>query len=343
MKRPLVSIIIPVYNASRFVEESVYSALNQTYSDIEVVVVNDGSTDDSLDKLLSIHDDRLRIFSQLNQGPNVARNRGLKESRGEYVKFLDADDVLYPQVVATQVEQMAELGEDEVVFGDLNFIDEKGVVYHEKKLDKALFESSSQDYWIMRYWNIATSAPLHRRSLLDKVGGWDVMLLNHQESMLHLAMSIHGVRFVYRPLVVAGYRNYQSADRITTLRISRAPKLNAELYRLSRMSELVEWKYGKGVNQLSDHICQVYFDVAFAFLRYRMYDEAKCCLSYCKRLPHSSDVPRLWDKNRNYRQLMVLTKVLGLKLAFRVVYKLNKMFKAGSSQPSQVDLLKGIH
>ena len=86
----LVSIIIPVYNSSAFVVEAVRSALNQTYSPIEVIVVDDGSTDNSLQLLENIKDERLHLWSQMNQGACVARNRGIAESRGEFIKFLDS-------------------------------------------------------------------------------------------------------------------------------------------------------------------------------------------------------------------------------------------------------------
>jgi glycosyltransferase involved in cell wall biosynthesis len=82
---PLVSIVMPVYNASRFVEAAAASVLGQTYRNIELLAVDDGSTDNSLELLKSFNDPRMRVIEQMNQGAGVARNRGLQESRGKYI------------------------------------------------------------------------------------------------------------------------------------------------------------------------------------------------------------------------------------------------------------------
>lgn len=93
MKRPLVSVIIPAYNAKKTILRTLQSALNQTYSPIEIIVVNDGSTDTTLEVVRSIKDKRIRVYSQSNKGPSAARNYGAKKAKGEYLSFLDADDL----------------------------------------------------------------------------------------------------------------------------------------------------------------------------------------------------------------------------------------------------------
>lgn len=230
MNLPLVSVIIPLYNCSSFVSEAVYSALNQTYANIEVIVVDDGSTDDSYSVVSSIVDERLHVYSQLNQGACVARDRGLKESKGEYVKFLDADDVLYPDAIEVQVEQISELGENEEVFGDFDYIDESGCVYQSNKIDVGGFNSTNQDIWYLSHWHMVTATPLQRRTLLERVGGFDVKLQAHQESTLHFSMSINGVKFVYKPHPIVGYRNYQSDTRISCIRDAGKYSFAQEVY-----------------------------------------------------------------------------------------------------------------
>ncbi len=86
------SIVIPAYNASRFIRKAVDSVLKQSYGDFEIVVVNDGSKDSTLQVLSEISDHRLRVISQLNQGVSVARNTGIQNATGDYICFLDADD-----------------------------------------------------------------------------------------------------------------------------------------------------------------------------------------------------------------------------------------------------------
>lgn len=90
------SIIVPLYNKERSIKNALQSILQQQYTNFEVVVVNDGSTDHSLEEACSVKDPRIRIINQSNRGVSSARNRGIKESVGEWIAFLDADDLLYP-------------------------------------------------------------------------------------------------------------------------------------------------------------------------------------------------------------------------------------------------------
>ncbi len=99
----IVSIIIPCYNASRWLPETLESALAQTWPQLEIIVVNDGSTDDSLDIARRYEPREVRVIDQPNRGASAARNRGLREARGEFIQFLDADDLLSPGKIAAQV------------------------------------------------------------------------------------------------------------------------------------------------------------------------------------------------------------------------------------------------
>jgi glycosyltransferase involved in cell wall biosynthesis len=103
---PLVSAVIPTYNYGRFVAEAVESALAQTYSPLEVIVVDDGSTDDTRERLAAFGD-RIRYVYQPNQGLSAARNTGVREARGEWIAFLDSDDVWHPRRVELQMAHAA--------------------------------------------------------------------------------------------------------------------------------------------------------------------------------------------------------------------------------------------
>jgi len=93
-KNPEISVIIPFYNASDFINETIESVMNQSFSDWEIILVNDGSTDNSLDKVHSYLSEKIKLYSQTNKGVSEARNYGFLKSKGKYVVFLDADDLL---------------------------------------------------------------------------------------------------------------------------------------------------------------------------------------------------------------------------------------------------------
>ena len=92
---PYFSVCIPLYNKANFIAETINSVLNQLFSDLEIVVCDDGSTDDSARIVAQFDDNRIKLIQQENQGASAARNRAIKESTGEYIAFLDADDIWY--------------------------------------------------------------------------------------------------------------------------------------------------------------------------------------------------------------------------------------------------------
>lgn len=113
-----VSIIIPVYNTASFVKEAVDSIQNQTLKDIEILIIDDGSTDNSLSiaKELAKRDDRIQIYSQENQGQSVARNKGISHAKGEYLYFMDSDDYLEPQTLKCCIDKCKKHNLDFICF-----------------------------------------------------------------------------------------------------------------------------------------------------------------------------------------------------------------------------------
>lgn len=105
--KPLVSVIIPCYNKAQYLAQTIDSALNQTYPEIEVIVINDGSLDNTLEVLQAYSENpRVKIIDQENQGVSKARNAGIALAQGEYFQFVDADDWLHPEKTALQMEVM---------------------------------------------------------------------------------------------------------------------------------------------------------------------------------------------------------------------------------------------
>lgn len=128
MSRPLFSIVIPAYNRSGHLVAAVESVLAQTLTDFEVVIVDDGSTDDTRQSVSEAFaaEPRVRYFFKENEGRSMARNRGIAESQGEWLVFLDSDDLLEPDALEVFIALMAEFPGAELIAGSKSFIDEGG-------------------------------------------------------------------------------------------------------------------------------------------------------------------------------------------------------------------------
>ena len=121
----MVSIIMPIYNAYPYVKESLFSALNQTYADLEIIVIDDGSTDGSIEYLNEINDHRLFVYKNDKKGACSARNFGLIKAKGDYIQFLDADDILSLDKIERQVNLLQKHPNRVAVCSTVHFYDNR--------------------------------------------------------------------------------------------------------------------------------------------------------------------------------------------------------------------------
>lgn len=126
-KMPLVSVIIPNYNYLKYLEKCLESVFNQDYTNIEIIVVDDGSTDGSLKYLMSLHNP-LKVLQQKNLGVSVARNKGILESNGEFLAFLDADDFWHPSKIGNQMRIILNSNVD-LVYSGVTLVESDGVTH----------------------------------------------------------------------------------------------------------------------------------------------------------------------------------------------------------------------
>jgi len=124
MESDLVSVVIPVYNSEKYLEECLNSVLEQTYSNIEIIVINDGSTDSSLE-ILKKYSDKVNIISQKNQGLASALNTGIKQMQGEWFKWFSPDDVMYSYTIDALVDEVKKYS-NTIVYSNWEIIDENG-------------------------------------------------------------------------------------------------------------------------------------------------------------------------------------------------------------------------
>jgi hypothetical protein len=198
MIQGLVSTIIPVYNRAGMLREAVASVLAQTYRPIEIIIVDDGSTDDTArvaDELAQANPQEVSVIHQPNTGPGLAREAGRRAARGEFIQYLDSDDVLLPQKFKLQVAGLDGEPECCVSYGKTRFgrVGEQPSEAPWKRTGEriaTLFPSMLESRW----WG--TSTPLYRRLVTDKAGPW-TNLLNEEDWEYDCRIATQGVCLNY--------------------------------------------------------------------------------------------------------------------------------------------------
>ena len=204
--RALVSVVIPCYNAEEWVAEAIDSCLSQTYRPLEIIVIDDGSTDGSGEVLRS-YEGKIRLESGPNRGGNHARNRGFALSLGEHIQFLDADDYLLPEKIERQVAFLEHSGAD-VVYADWRHR------FHKPDGSSHLgdVQISGQQADVLESllagWWVAPVALLWRRRTVAASGGWDETLTAAQDRDFFTTVALRGADIQYQPGCHSIYRRY---------------------------------------------------------------------------------------------------------------------------------------
>ena len=170
MHNILVSIIIPVYNREKYIQDTINSVLSSSYKNIEIICVDDGSTDKSFEiiKNLALTDDRIIIFSQTNQGVSVARNTGLNISKGKYVMFVDSDDFISPTAISKCCEYLEQFNADIICFNMLALTKNcrEHLCFNDNYFDSYLVNCEAKNY--NKAINFTNAAPcIIRKKFLD--------------------------------------------------------------------------------------------------------------------------------------------------------------------------------
>jgi glycosyltransferase involved in cell wall biosynthesis len=201
---PLVSVVIPVYNGARFVAEAIESALAQTYPAIEVIVVDDGSSDGTAQVVQSFP---VRYISQKNSGVSAARNHGIRQSRGKYVLFLDHDDRLLPAAAEIGVGLLEQHPECAMAVGEHRYIDTNG-----DQLGHSAKRAVGRDHYLMLLQHNFVETPcsaLHRRSSFSTAGFFDESVGGAEDHELYLRTARHSA-IVAHEAEISEYRIHEN-------------------------------------------------------------------------------------------------------------------------------------
>lgn len=205
MTSPLLSVIIPTYNHARFLPQAVKSVFDQTYQNFEIIVVDDGSTDNTRETAQNYSKDcRFRYIYQENRGLAASRNTGLRTVQGEYVAFLDADDVFLPRKLEIQLDWFETHPSCGMVFSGFYFMNDQGELIraHEPWLDVPTLEVKD-----LLFGNpTSVHAVLVKKQWLDRVGGFDETLRRIEDWDIWLRVVHAGCKVEWVKEIVCGYR-----------------------------------------------------------------------------------------------------------------------------------------
>lgn len=235
---PFFSIIIPVYNKEKFVEHTLKSVLSQTFSDFEIIIVNDGSTDGSESKVQQFHDPRIRYYSKKNEGVSIARNFGIEKSSADFICFLDADDFWHPDFLEVMHSYIHEIPNQKVFASAIEIETAKTIFPAQYAIKKSnafeivnYFEASIKESVI---W---TSAVVLHKSVFEKSGLFDPKIRIAEDTDLWIRVGLHYpvvfiwnilARYVYDEKSVSRQDQYIFAET-SFLKYTEAEKENKAL------------------------------------------------------------------------------------------------------------------
>ena len=229
----LVSVIIPVYNGDRYIEEAIDSILMQTYPDWEIIIVDDGSTDNT-PNIIEKYGDYLKYFRQANQGVAASRNLGLSKARGEYIAFLDQDDVFLPHKLETQVNVLVENPGLGMVNSGWEIIDRNGNFRAAVEPWQQIPQLSCQDLIVWK--PVFLGAMLFRKSWLQGTLRFDTSLEQTPDVDLVLKLAALGCHAAWLKQTTVKYRQHENnASRNSLL---QAQELDLILARFFARSDL---------------------------------------------------------------------------------------------------------
>ena len=278
-RNPMVSIIMPAYNQAQFLRDAIDSVLNQTFQDLELIVVDDGSTDETPDILRS-YGKRIAAITQKNSERCVARNCGLERAHGQMIAFLDADDLWYPEMLMSTASHLREHPETDLVCGTWEYVDESGCFLQPGPQPAQYREQICVD--LLRTIITGNLFPIHtyliRRKCFDCCGLFDTDLTVLEDWDLWLRMAGHNHKLDVLDVPVARYRRHSSC---TTLDLQRQEQGFHKVLDKVFSNEKLAGRLGD--LRVHAYICQ-WLHVAALCHERGLDEERRHCLDEAKRL-----------------------------------------------------------
>lgn len=206
MIKNLVSVIIPSYNSGKYINSAIDSVLNQTYKEIELIIIDDGSTDKTKEILVPyINSNKIKYFRQKNKGLAGARNEGIKASKGEYISFLDADDLFLSTKIEEQVKFLKEHPKCDICYCDLwHFNQDSPSVM--MKLDNTYYSGNDVFKNLLRRNFINPLTVVIRKSAINRFGVFNENFRCTEDWEYWVNLAWQGAQFCFLPKILAKYQ-----------------------------------------------------------------------------------------------------------------------------------------
>ncbi len=182
-----ISVIIPVFNGAKTIKETIDSILNQIFQNLELIIIDDGSKDTTLEVVKSFSDSRIKVFSYPNAGLSASRNRGISQAKGEYISFIDADDLWTPDKLESQWKALQKNPQAAIAYSWTDYIDESSKFIKSGRRIKVNGDAFSKLLLINFLEN--GSNPLIRQEAFEKIGGFDESLLAAEDIDMWLRLA----------------------------------------------------------------------------------------------------------------------------------------------------------
>lgn len=240
-----ISVIIPSYNRATLIRQTIENLLNQTQSPLEIIVVDDGSTDDSVQVIRSFGS-IVRLVEQKNQGPGAARNAGLRLATGEFIQFQDSDDLYSLNKLEAQAKLLEQTGAD-IVFGPWAhvFIHDRELKFQTCVLQQSLPpQKINLACWQLRGWSTVFQSLMFRRSFLAGIGGYKTDMRYGEDMELFFRILLQSPRVTFTP------------DTLTLYRVNSSNNLSED--GALQHNRIVDWS--RCLKRISDSLKKMYPD-----------------------------------------------------------------------------------
>jgi glycosyltransferase involved in cell wall biosynthesis len=303
-----VSILIPLYNAENYIAETIESCLNQTYQDIEIIIIDDGSTDGSLKiaRTYEMQYENIKVEVQNNAGASAARNRAYELSSGKYIQYLDADDLLHPDKILIQMDVLKKLDKKTLAFGRWGTFKKnvKSVEWKDLSVNKN-YDDTEQ--FLIDLWGSGRSVVvfswLTPRELIEESGGWNIELSTNDDGDFFARV----VSRAKRVLFFKNSKGYYRKDNDDSL----SSKNSKESLRSALLS------YETYINIMKDKLDKPYVRKSLALFYsnylYHVYpDHGELVQKVEEKLRYLGYSKPITENTKNNRMNYFLSKIIGI-------------------------------